>query len=113
MADPAAIDVVRARPRLMRPQPGRYRYPGDVARLAISGVLLVAAVIAALLAPERLLGSRATTITGVKPGTSEFRLIVGLLQGLAVVTPVALAFTVLRRQRFRLFLSVVVAGAGA
>lgn len=84
-----------------------------MARLVVSGILLVAALVVALVAPERLVGIRATTITRLEPDTSAFRLLVGLVQGLALLAPVVIAFTVLRRQRFRLLASVVIAGAAA
>ena len=92
---------------------GRYRYPGDAVRLAGSGALLMIALATALVAPERLMGSRAATIAAVGPATSAARLLTGLLQLLTVLTPLLIAATVLRRGRFRLAASLVVAAAAA
>jgi uncharacterized protein (TIRG00374 family) len=83
-------------------RPPRYRHPGDAIRLIMSGTVLVASVAAALVFPERLLGSRATTVSGVEPSTAAGELLIGLVQVAAVAGLVAVAAALLRRGRFRL-----------
>src|SRR5207244_7576045 len=112
-ANSLAVDVAARRPTVARTPLGRYRYPGDVARLIVSGLLLVLVVVLGFLFPERLLGSRASTISRVKPDTSAFHLLVGLVHGLVLVGGVAVAATVARHRRFRLAGSLLAAGAAA
>jgi glycosyltransferase 2 family protein len=84
----------------------RYRHPGDAIRLIGSAVLLVAALVALAVAPDRLLGPDATVITWLGPDTSAGNLLVGLVQLVFVVVGVAILFTLLRWRRFRLLGSV-------
>jgi uncharacterized protein (TIRG00374 family) len=90
--------------------PSRYRHPGDVVRLIISGVILVAAVPIAAVMPERLIGSRAAVVTGLEPDTVAGELLTGLVQVVAIAAMVAVVAALLRRRRFRL-LGTVAGGA--
>jgi glycosyltransferase 2 family protein len=82
--------------------PSRYRHPGDVIRLTLSAVILVAAVVITALMPKRLLGSRAATVTGLEPDTVAGELLTGLIQVLAIAAVIAVFAALLRRRRFRL-----------
>ena len=90
----------------------RYRHPGDVVRLIMSGVILVTTVVITSLMPGRLLGSRATTVTGLEPDTIPGELFTGLVQVITIAAVVAVVAVLLRRRRFRL-LGTVAGGAVA
>src|SRR4051812_43946503 len=60
--------------------PPRYRHPGDVIRLIISALVLAASLVVAFIAPDRLLGIQATTVSGLEPNTTAGELLVGLVQ---------------------------------
>src|SRR5207237_415005 len=90
----------------------RYRRPGDVLRLLVSGTLLVATLIAAVSTPARLLGTSARVFAGAQPATDAGRLLVGLCQVLTVAAGLAVVAVVLGHRRFRLF-ATLVAGGGA
>ena len=90
--------------------PPRYRHPGDVIRLIMSGVILVAALVVSAVIPERLLRSRAATVSGLEPDTVPGELLTGVLQVVAVAAIVAVVAALLRRRRFRL-LTTLVGGA--
>jgi undecaprenyl-diphosphatase len=85
----------------------RYRHPGDVIQLVVSGVILVAALIAVAIAPDRLLGSDAAIVRGVGPDTAVGRLAVGLVQLVTVGVGVAVIFNLIRWRRYRLLGSLV------
>ncbi|HEY4610923.1 MAG TPA: hypothetical protein VIH06_17020, partial [Ilumatobacteraceae bacterium] len=87
----------------------RYRHPGDVIHLIASAALLVAVVVIALLAPEHLLGPDATVVPGVRPSTAVGHLLVGLVQIAMIAGVVAVLFAELRRHRYRLLGSVLLA----
>jgi glycosyltransferase 2 family protein len=94
----------------------RYRRPRDVIWL-IAGVLLLLVVLgAAAVAPDELLGRRATIVRGVEPDTAAGGLLAGLVQLFAVLTPVVAVGALLWCRRFRLLASLVgaavVAAAG-
>src|SRR6202040_2772909 len=80
MANPYTVNVAMTPPSaggaVSIPPPSRYRHPGDVIRLIIGGVVLVTLLIVAIVAPDRTLGRRATTVTGLGPGTAAGRLLV-------------------------------------
>src|SRR5207253_7452520 len=80
----------------------RYRRPGDVIHLIASVLLLLVAVVVVLLAPDQVLKSRTTMVSGVGPDSAAGRLIVGLLQITVVVATVAVLSALLHRRRFRL-----------
>ena len=82
--------------------PSRYRHPGDVIRLIVSGVILVAGVVITALMPARLLGSRAGTVRGLEPDTVPGALMTGPVQVVAIAAVVAVLVASLRRRRFRL-----------
>ena len=87
----------------------RYRHPGDVIRLIAGGLVLIVTLAAAVLAPSRLVGTGAASVTWLGSGFAA-RLLVGLVQ----VTIVAAAFLIvaagLRFRRYRL-LAGLAAGA--
>src|SRR3954447_2876088 len=87
----------------------RYRHPGDVIHLIASAALLVVVVVLALLAPEHLLGPDAAVVPGVRPATAVGHLLVGLVQIAMVAGVVAVVVAELRRHRYRLLGSVVLA----
>jgi glycosyltransferase 2 family protein len=85
--------------------PTRYRYPGDVIRLAAAAsVLVVAAVMAALL--PALLRPDAASLTGVGPATGAGRVLTGLVQVTIAAAALLLLMTALRYRRFRVLATV-------
>jgi glycosyltransferase 2 family protein len=91
----------------------RYRHPGDVIRLIGSAVLLVVALVALAIAPDRLLGDDATVATWLGPNTAAGRLLVGLVQLAFVVAGVVAVVMLLRWRRFRLLGNVAAAAVVA
>ncbi|HEY0521529.1 MAG TPA: lysylphosphatidylglycerol synthase transmembrane domain-containing protein [Ilumatobacteraceae bacterium] len=89
----------------------RYRHPGDVIRLIASVALLIVAVVVAAVSHDRLVGEDAVAIGGVTPSTSVGRLLVGLVQVVVAVAALGVVVAVARRQRYRLFGSLVLAAA--
>jgi len=87
----------------------RYRHPGDVIRLIGSGLVLTGMLAAVALAPNRLTGPGAVTVTWLGSDPAG-RLLTGLVQvALVLAATVAVAAT-LRHRRFRL-LAGLAAGA--
>ncbi len=91
----------------------RYRHAGDAIRFIGSVLLLLVVLVITAITNDRLLGPDAATVRGVTPSTSAGRLLVGLVQLVVVVVTVAVLFAVLRRRRYRLLGSLVLAGAVA
>ena len=89
----------------------RYRHPGDVIRLIISGLVLTGTLAAVAVAPGRLLrpGAPAVTWLGADPAG---HLLSAVLQVAFVVAAAGVVAAVLRRRRFRL-LGGLAAGAAA
>jgi uncharacterized protein (TIRG00374 family) len=90
---------------------GRYRHPGDVIRLITSGFLLIVVLIPCLVASDRLLGSRAASVTAVPQGVSS--VLVGVGQVAALALPLVLAADLLRWRRYRLIAGLIGAAAVA
>jgi len=92
----------------------RYRHPGDVIRLIAGGLVLIVTLAAVVLAPSRLVGTSAASLTWLG---SDFaaRLLVGLVQVTIVVAAFLTVAAGLRFRRFRLLAGLaagaVVAGA--
>ena len=89
----------------------RYRHPGDVIRLIISGLVLTGMLAAVMLVPGRLLrpGAAAVTWPGSDPAG---QLLTAVLQVAFVVAAAAVTAAALRHRRFRL-LAGLAAGAAA
>ncbi len=89
----------------------RYRHPGDVIRLIISGLVLTGTLAAVAVAPGRLLrpGAPAVTWLGADPAG---HLLSAVLQVAFVAAAAGVVAAVLRRRRFRL-LGGLAAGAAA
>ena len=104
-AAPGTKDVRRLLPS------SRYRHPGDVIRLIISGLVLAGTLAAVAVAPGRLLrpGAPAVTWPGAGPAA---HLLTAVLQVAFVVAAAGVVAAVLRRRRFRL-LGGLIAGAAA
>ncbi len=64
--------------------PTRYRDPGDVLHLLASAAVLLVAVVMVAIFPDQLLGSHASVVSGAEPDTEAGRLLVGVVQVLAV-----------------------------
>ena len=92
---------------------GRYRHPGDVLRLITSGFLLVVVLISCLVSPDRLLGSRAASVTAVPQGSTASRVLIGVGQVAALVLPLVLAAELFRGRRYRLIAGLTGAAAVA
>ena len=100
---PAAAEIV----------PPRYRHPGDVVLLIGSAVWLLVALGVALIAEAELLGHRAAVVPGTEPGSTVGRVLVGLVQVIAVLAPVVVVAALLVVRRFRLLASLIVAAVAA
>jgi undecaprenyl-diphosphatase len=113
MANTLVIDRPVATPRDDRPDPiippSRYRHPCDVLRLIAFGTVLLLALVAAVVASDRLIGLDAHVFTWASPSTTIGRLMVGVVQVVVVAVVVTAAAVLLLRRRFRLL--VTVAGA--
>ncbi len=89
----------------------RYRHPGDVIRLIISGLVLAGTLAAVIVAHRRLLGPGAAAVTWL--GTDQAgRLLTALLQVAMVVAAAGIVAATLWHRRFRL-LGGLTAGAAA
>lgn len=99
VAAPATAEAVAMRPR--------YRHPGDVIGLICSGVVAVVALGACALWGTLLLGPRAAVVTGAEPDTAVGRLLVGLVQTIAVLAPPAAVAALLLVRRYRLLVSLI------
>jgi glycosyltransferase 2 family protein len=86
----------------------RYRHPGDVIRLIGSGLLLATSLTAAAIGADRLLGSRASMVSGVEPDTAVGRLLVSVIQLTTIGAVVGVLVAVLSRRRYRLLGSLAV-----
>jgi len=97
---PGAKPPITERPRRFLPS-SRYRHPGDVIRLIAGGLVLIGAIAVVSLAPSRLLGPAASSVTwlGYDPAG---RILVGLVQVALVVAAVGVTAVALRYRRFRL-----------
>ena len=93
--------------------PPRYRHPGDVVLLIGSAVWLLVALGVALIAGAELLGHRAAVVPGTEPGSTVGRVLVGLVQVIAVLAPVMVVAALLVVRRFRLLASLIVAAVAA
>jgi uncharacterized membrane protein YbhN (UPF0104 family) len=87
----------------------RYRHPGDVIRLIGSGLVLTGMLAAVALAPNRLTGPGAATVTWLGSDPAG-RLLTGLAQVALVLAATAAVAATLRHRRFRL-LAGLAAGA--
>ncbi len=79
----------------------RYRHPGDVIRLIGSVLVLTAMLAAVAVAPGRLTGPDAATVTWLGSDPAG-RVLTGLAQVALVLAAVAVVAAGLRRRRFRL-----------
>jgi glycosyltransferase 2 family protein len=102
-SEPASKDRARLLPS------SRYRHPGDVIRLIAGGLVLIVTLAAAAVAPSRLVGTGAASVTWLGSGFAA-RLLVGLVQVAIVVAAVLMVAAGLRFRRFRL-LAGLAAGA--
>ncbi len=89
----------------------RYRHPGDVIRLIGSGLVLIGMLVAVALAPSRLTGPGAATVTWLGSDPAG-RLLTGLAQVALVLAAATAVAAALWHRRFRLLLGLV-AGAVA
>ena len=87
----------------------RYRHPGDVIRLIGSGLVLTGMLAAVAVAPGRLTGPGAATVTWLGSDPAG-RLLTGLVQVAFVLAAAAAVAAALRHRRFRL-LAGLAAGA--
>jgi len=93
--------------------PPRYRHPRDVVLLIGSAVWLLVALGVALIAGAELLGHRAAVVPATEPGSTVGRVLVGLVQVIAVLAPVVVVAALLVVRRFRLLASLIVAAVAA
>src|SRR5215210_5451520 len=87
--------------------PSRYRHPGDVLWLMAAGLLLLLVLAASGVASDALWGPDAAVVAGVEPGTAVGRILVGLVQLIAVLAPVLAVGALLWSGRFRLLATLV------
>jgi undecaprenyl-diphosphatase len=102
---PEGAAVESGRPRLV--PPSRYRHPGDVLWLIAAGLLLLLVLTVSVIAADALWGADAAVVAGVEPDTAVGRILVGLVQGIAVLAPVVVAGALLWFRRFRLLATLV------
>jgi undecaprenyl-diphosphatase len=94
--------------------PSRYRHPGDVLWLIAAGLLLLVVLAASLVAADALWGPDAAVVAGAEPNTVVGRLLVGVVQVIAVLGLVLGVGALLWFRRFRLLASLLgTAAAGA
>ena len=93
--------------------PSRYRHPGDVLWLIAAGLLLLLVLAASVIAKDALWGPDAAVVAGVEPLTAVGRLLVGLVQVIALLGPVLAVGALLWFRRFRLLASLVGTAAAA
>jgi hypothetical protein len=93
--------------------PSRYRHPGDVLWLIAAGLLLLLVMAASVVAEDALWGPDAAVVAGAEPYTAVGRLLVGVVQVIAVLGPVLAVGALLRFRRFRLLASLVGTAAAA
>jgi undecaprenyl-diphosphatase len=85
----------------------RYRHPGDVLWLIAAGLLLLLVLVLSAVAEDVLLGADAAVVRGVEPDTVVGRLLVGLVQVIAVLAPLVAVGVLLWFRRFRLAASLI------
>ena len=107
---PGAPEPITKHPGRFLPST-RYRHPGDVIRLIGSGLVLTGMLAAVALAPSRLTGPGAATVTWLGSDPAG-RLLTGLAQVALVLAAATAAAAALWHRRFRLLLGLV-AGAVA
>jgi osmoprotectant transport system substrate-binding protein len=90
--------------------PARYRYPGDVIRLIIAGLVLAGALGASAVTHAAYAGAGAVAVPAVAPYTAPGRMLTGLVQVLFAAAAAATVAVTLRHRRFRLLASLA-AGA--
>ena len=89
--------------RLLRP--ARYRHPGDVIRLIISGLVLAGALAVTVAAHATYAGASAAAVTALAPAALAGRVLAGLVQAVLVTAAAAALVLTLRYRRFRLLAS--------
>ena len=82
--------------------PSRYRHPGDVLWLIAAGLFLLLVLAASVVASDALWGPDAAVVAGAEPDTAVGRLLVGVVQLIAVLVPVLAVGALLWFRRFRL-----------
>src|SRR5580704_7849002 len=90
----------------------RYRHPGDVIRLIGSGLVLTVMLAAVAVAPGRLTGAGAASVTWLGSDPAG-RLLTGLVQVAFVVAAAGGAAAALWHRRFRLLAGLAAGGAAA
>ena len=85
----------------------RYRHPGDVLWLIAAGLFLLLVLVASVVAEDALWGADAAVVRVAEPRTAVGRLLVGLMQVIAVLAPVVAIGALLWFRRFRLLASLV------
>ncbi len=107
---PDTADLVRTQAFQLVPS-SRYRHPGDVIRLIVSGLVLIGTLAAIAVAPGQLVRNGARTVSWLG-SDSTGRLLIGLVQVAFVVAAAGIVAGVLLHRRFRL-LAGLTAGAVA
>ena len=92
--------------------PTRYRHPGDVIRLIGGGLVLTGMLAAVAVAPGRLAGPGAATVTWLGSDPAG-RLLTGLVQVTFVLAAAGAVAAALRHRRFRLLAGLAVGAATA
>ena len=92
--------------------PTRYRHPGDVIRLIVGGLVLTGTLAAVAVAPGRLAGPGAATVTWLGSDPAG-RLLTGLVQVTFVLAAAGAVAAALRHRRFRLLAGLAVGAATA
>ena len=87
--------------------PSRYRHPGDVLWLIAASSSLLVVLAASLVADDALWGPDAAVVAGVGSRTVVGRVLVGVVQVIAVLIPVVAVGALLWFRRFRLLASLV------
>jgi hypothetical protein len=82
--------------------PARYRHPGDVIRLIIAGLVLVAAVVITSVTHATYAGASDTAVTALRLSTVAGRALASLVVAALVVGAVVAVAATLRHRRFRL-----------
>ena len=117
MSAPVVIDIHRSgasRPpndQVGPPRRGRYRYPGDVVRLTVAGLSLLAFVAMALAAPDSILTSRAVERFAARRPTGGIRLLAILVGVTLVVGAAGVITATIVRRRYRLTATLIAGGA--
>ena len=96
---PGAPEPITKHPGRFLPST-RYRHPGDVIRLIGSGLVLTVMLVAVAVAPGRLTGSDAASVTWLGSDPAG-RLLTGLVQVALVLAATVAVAAALRHRRFR------------